>query len=267
MNKNLAGTLNYSSITILILAVIILPIPAKLLDFLILINILLSVILLTDVHFRKKENDFSPFSNYLLFMTIFGLAVNFIVTRQILSLGEHFNSVTVMFIAYPLSKTGIEITAASLAVLTAGIVFVFFKFIRNSRNILETSAKSMSDNRHKNITEIDKAFNVRTITEKEADKRKMNIQQEINFLESLSESAGFLSNCEIFRFILIVINTLGGIFIGMRYRGEFGPEAFIRYASLAVSAGFLSLIPVFFLAFSIRFVILQKSKNQSTIAL
>ena len=258
VNKNFIGTINYSSITILILAVIILPIPSKIMDFLILINIALSAILLADVHFRKKENDYAPFAKYLLFMTIFGLAVNFMVTRQILSLGEYFGSVTIRFTAYPFANAGIKIIIASLAVFTASVIFVYFKFVRKIYVEITKSAELISDNRYARITEIDKELTAKSITENEADKRKMNIQKEIDFLESLSEAAGFLSNCEIFRFILIIINLLGGIFLGMNYRGELGFDAFIRYASFAISGGILTLIPVFFLAYSTRVVLLQK---------
>ena len=267
VNKNLRGTLSYSSITLLILAVIMFPVPPRFTDFVILLNIVLSVLVLIDVQLRKKDNDYSVFSNYLLYMTIFGLAVNVMVTRQIISLGEHFNSILIRFIADPLSGSGSELITAILIIFVACVVFVFFKYVYKIYSISKTSAVSNLENRHKKIMAVDSEYNVRSITEEEADKRKMNIQENVDFFETLSESAEFFVNCEKFRFLLILINAVGGITIGTRFKGDSFTEAFQYYISLTAASGFLALIPVFFLAFSARIVLLQKLKSQGKLTL
>ncbi|MCL2265524.1 MAG: FHIPEP family type III secretion protein [Treponema sp.] len=265
VNKNLSGTLSYSSITLLILAVIMFPIPPRFTDFVILLNIVLSILLFIDVRLRKKDNDYSVFSNYLLYMAIFGLAINILVTRQILSLGEHFNSMLIIFIASPLSESGTVIITAILIIFITCVIFVFFKYVNKICSISGISAGSCLDSRHEKITAVDSEYQIRSITEEEADKRKASIQEKVDFYESFNESAGFFSNCEKFRFLLIIINAVTGIIIGTRIKGDSITDAYQFYVSLVISSGFYALIPVFFLAFSAKIVLLQKSENESTI--
>jgi len=260
-NKSLSGTLSYTSITLLILAVLMFPIPGRFMDFVLLFNIVLSVLLLIDVRQRKTNNDYSIFSKYLYYMSIFGLAINMMVTRQIVTMGETFNSTILRSIASLLTEIRIEILIIVLILFLACTVYVFIKRLLKACNTISAAAGLNLDNRHKKITNIQTEYDIRSITEEEADKKKMIIQDEVNFFNALNNSAGFFCNCEKFRLALILVNSAGGIIFGTRFKGEPFSDAFEFYVSLTVSAGILALIPVFLIVISLEIVLLQKLKN------
>lgn len=257
-NKNLSGTLSYSAITLVLLVIFIVPIPVILLDFLLSLNIVLSLLLVLDVFFSKKSKDYSLVPAALLMLTVLNLAINIIITRQILSFGEEFDGILICFIANPLTGDRFEglIAACITFILCLAVYFIFIH--KNVNHISRISASFTLDNMLAKRAVIETELKNGVITEKEAEERKNGVKNEADFYETLDGTCRFISVYEKLRLLFILLNSAGGFFIGNRLRAEMTKDAFETYIALTISSGILSLLPAVLLAVAIWIIVKRK---------
>jgi len=250
--KNLLGTINYSVITIIILVLVLFPIPVLFIDFIVLLNLFFSFLLMLDVYFGKKKDDYSFFPGLLIVFTIVNMSVNIVITRQILTLGEDFNDIVIRYAALPLTGLNSDLLMAVLTVLFL-IAAVYLFFAGKTINRIENLASRFTqDVRLERIAEIETEYYSRVITEKEVADRKDSLGREFEYFDLLEDSIRLFSLYEKFRLVFIIMNSAGGYLIGTRIRNEITNDAFINYISLATAGGFLSLVSGVFLTLAIN---------------
>jgi flagellar biosynthesis protein FlhA len=247
MNRNLAGTIGYSAIALLLIVVTIAPIPAVFLDFLITINIIFSFLLLLESFANRKNSDYTVSPRVIIMFIVFNLGINMTVTRQILTIGEYFDVRAILFFVSPFAGIGEIGLAAGLIFITACSLASVIFTTRVYRRISE-KAFSYSQSLIPKLTAIDAEYEKRTITDEEAADRKNAIREETEYFNDLERTGRDMAGFERLRIAFIVINSVGGVLIGTKLRGELISDAFEVYVSIAAGSAVVSLIPSLMLA-------------------
>jgi flagellar biosynthesis protein FlhA len=227
-----------------VVVMLIIPLPAVLLDALMAMNLVLSLLVLLIVLYTRKATDFSVFPTLLLVMTVFGLALNISSTRLILSKGAAFDGRMVKaFASFVVGSGG-----------TSGLVIGFIIFIvliavqrivitKGSTRIAEVAARFALDAMPAKQMAVEAEYNSGAITEEEAQERKRDIQREADFYGAMDGSSKFVSGNVTVGIFITVVNIIGGIVSGMVFQGETINTVFGTYISFAIGDGLLSQFP------------------------
>lgn len=227
-----------SLVLLLVLAVMFIPIPAMMLDMLLVINIAVSILMMVYIISIKDPLEFSSFPTVLLLVTLMRLSVNVSSTRQILinayagDVIESFGD----FVAGGNYLVGLVIFAI--------IVVINFKVItKGSGRIAEVAARFTLDALPGKQMSIDADLNQGIIDEKEAVARREKLVKETDFYGAMDGSSKFVSGDAMAGLIIIVINIIAGFAIGMTQKGMGAGEALTRYTILTIGDGLVSQIP------------------------
>jgi len=260
--SNSSGTLSYSAITLITLAIIVFPIPPIILDYIILLNIVFSVLLILYVFFGKKTINHFSFFNILLKMIVFNFVINLIITRQIITLGDGIESILIRFTVSVLSFDGYGILLIFFIILIVYASYFIFKILYKMYRVLEAALQSSIDSKHKMILLYDKERFSGIMSDKNIEEKITNMQQDTDIYELFDDANKILIKYEKLRVILIFANSALGIFAGMRFREELYFDAMIIYIPLAVAGGVLLIIPS--LIMSVLMQIMFKRKHEAT---
>lgn len=227
-----------SLVLLLVLAVMFIPIPAALLDMLLVLNVAIGILMMVYIISIKDPLEFSSFPSVLLMVTLMRLSVNVSSTRQILlnafagNVIEAFGS----FVAGGNYLVGLVIFSI--------IVVINFKVItKGSGRIAEVAARFTLDALPGKQMSIDADLNQGIIDEKEAIRRREKLVQETDFYGAMDGASKFVSGDAIAGLIIIAINIIAGFAIGMTQKGMGAGEALSRYTILTIGDGLVSQIP------------------------
>jgi flagellar biosynthesis protein FlhA len=226
-----------------ILVVMIIPLPSVLLDFLLALNITLSITILLIAMYTLKPLDFFIFPPLLLVTTLFRLSLNVASTRLILLHGNEG----------PLAAGRVIKSFGSFVVggnyVVGMIVFVilvivnFVVITKGATRIAEVAARFTLDGMPGKQMSIDADLNAGLIDENEAKQRRINIAREAEFHGSMDGAAKFVRGDAIAGIIITVINILGGFIIGVFQKDMSIINAAQNYTLLTVGDGLVSQIP------------------------
>ena len=195
---------------IFIVIAIIIPLPSWLLDFMILLNISLSLIILVMTMFIKEALEFSVFPTVLLLTTVLRLSLNVSTTRGILSSG---------YAGEVISAFGNFVMGGDAIVgFLIFIIIVLVNFIvitKGSERVSEVAARFTLDAMPGKQMAIDADLNAGIINEEQAKKRRSNIQREADFYGSMDGATKFVKGDAIMSIVTTLVNLIGGVIIGM----------------------------------------------------
>ena len=221
-----------------ILAMIIIPLPAPILDFMLAVNISLSLIILLLTLFTKTVLEFSTFPTLLLVTTMFGLALNISSTRLILTQGNAGQMIETFgnFVAGNNFIVGavifIIIILVNMMVVTSG-----------SGRVSEVSARFTLDAMPGKQMSIDADMNAGLITEAQAKKRRKDLERETQFFGAMDGASKFVKGNAIAGIIITLINLIGGILIFSLQQGMGMMEALDHFGKLTIGDGLVSQVP------------------------
>jgi flagellar biosynthesis protein FlhA len=226
-----------------VLIVMIIPLPPMLLDFLLALNITLSITILLIAMYTLKPLDFSIFPSLLLVMTLFRLSLNVASTRLILLHGNEG----------PLAAGKVIKSFGSFVVggdyVVGMIVFVilvivnFVVITKGATRIAEVAARFTLDAMPGKQMSIDADLNAGLIDEDEARRRRAMIGREAEFHGSMDGAAKFVRGDAIAGIIITLINIIGGFVIGVLQRKMSAIDAAQAYTLLTIGDGLVSQIP------------------------
>jgi flagellar biosynthesis protein FlhA len=226
-----------------VLVVMIIPLPPMLLDFLLALNITLSITILLIAMYTLKPLDFSIFPSLLLVMTLFRLSLNVASTRLILLHGNEG----------PLAAGKVIKSFGSFVVggdyVVGMIVFVilvivnFVVITKGATRIAEVAARFTLDAMPGKQMSIDADLNAGLIDEDEAKRRRAMITREAEFHGSMDGAAKFVRGDAIAGIIITLINIIGGFVIGVLQRKMSAIDAAQAYTLLTIGDGLVSQIP------------------------
>ena len=257
MNLRLAKTDAIVAIYILVAFImLIVPLPAALLDVFMAFNIAVAFTVLFVCMFSQEVLDLSYFPTILLFTTIFRIAMNISSTRLILTTGDSGNVVKTFgqFVG-----GGDLIVGAIIFIILIMIQFLVIN--KGSERVAEVTARFTLDAMPGKQMAIDADLNTGAIDDREAKERRDKIQQESSFFGSMDGAVKYVKGDAIAGLLLTVINLVGGIAMGVLRGGVEISAALDTYGILTIGDGLVSQIPSLLISLSTGVLVTKGSKE------
>ena len=249
-----------------ILAIIIVPLPAPLLDFFLTISIALSVLIILIGLYIAKPTDFSAFPTLLLMVTLFRLALNVATTRMILSNG-HLGAENVSEIISAFGNFVVGGNYVIGIIVFSILVIVNYLVITNgSTRVAEVQARFTLEAMPGKQMAIDADLNSGLIEKDEAQRRREALVQEADFYGSMDGASKFVKGDAIAGIIITFVNIIGGFLIGFFARGMGLAESAATFTILTIGDGLVSQIPALIVSTATGIVITRASKSDKNFA-
>jgi len=228
---------------VIILSVLFLPVPAFLIDIGLAFSIAFSVLILMVALWIQRPLDFSSFPTILIISTMLRLSLNIATTRMILSEGhEGTNAAGYMIGGFSkLVMSGDFVIG--LIVFLILIVVNFVVITKGSTRIAEVGARFTLDAIPGKQMSIDADLSAGIIDEKEAQRRRRELEEESAFFGAMDGASKFVRGDAIAGLIITAINIVGGIAIGYARHGMNLGDAADVFTKLSVGDGLVSQIP------------------------
>lgn len=228
-----------------------------LLDFLLLVNIGISLVILLITMYIKDALSFSIFPTILLVTTVFRLSLNVSTTRGILSTG-YAGAVIETFGNFVMG--GDPIVGFIIFII---IVLVNFLVItKGSERVSEVAARFTLDAMPGKQMAIDADLNAGAITDEEAKIRRANVQREADFFGAMDGATKFVKGDAIISIVTALINLIGGAIIGMINGGDFN-TVLTTYSLATVGDGLCSQIPALLISVATGMVVTRTASTGS----
>ncbi|MCR5388567.1 MAG: flagellar biosynthesis protein FlhA [Lachnospiraceae bacterium] len=234
----------------------IVPIPAFMLDILLLFNISMALIILFNCLFVKEVLDMSFFPTLLLFTTIFRISLNVSSTRLILNSGQPGNVVTTF---------GNFVGGGDMVIGTiVFIILLIIQFIvinKGSERVSEVTARFTLDAMPGKQMAIDADLNTGAITDEEAKARREKIQMESGFFGSMDGATKYVKGDATAGLIITFVNLVGGTVMGVTRQGMGFSDAILQYGILTIGDGLSSQIPSLAISLATGILVTKASKE------
>jgi flagellar biosynthesis protein FlhA len=239
-----------------IVVMLVVPLPTSLLSMLIACNIAGAVvILLTSMHV-KKPLDFSIFPALLLITTMFRLALNVSVTRQVLLHGNAGNVI---------ESFGHFVIGGSLIVgLVIFLILIVIQFIvitNGAGRVAEVAARFTLDAMPGKQMAIDADLHAGAINDKQARLRRHEISMEADFYGAMDGASKFVGGDATAAIIITMINLLGGFAVGILQRHLSFGAAINTYSVLSIGDGLASQIPALLISISTGLIVTRAATD------
>ena len=223
-----------------ILIVMIIPLPPILLDFLLALNITISITILLIAMYTLKSLDFSIFPSLLLLTTLFRLSLNVASTRLILLHGNE----GALAAGKVIKSFGSFVVGGNYLVgMIVFIILVIVNFVvitKGATRIAEVAARFTLDAMPGKQMSIDADLNAGLIAEDEAKRRRLMVTREAEFNGAMDGAAKFVRGDAIAGIIITIINIIGGFIIGVVQQKMTVIDAAQNYTILTVGDGLVS---------------------------
>ncbi len=244
-----------------IVAMMVLPIPPGLLDFLLTINISLSIVIMLVCLYTKEPLDYSTFPTILLIATLFRLGLNVSSTRLILLYGEAGNVI---------QSFGEFIVGGNYVV--GSVIFVILVIINfmvitgGATRVAEVSARFTLDSMPGKQMSIDADLNSGLISEEDAKTRRRKLEREMNFYGTMDGASKFVKGDATAGIVITVVNIVGGLIIGMIQLKMNFLNAVSTYTLLTVGDGLVTQIPALLVSTSTGLIISRASGQDASLS-
>ncbi|QYF91993.1 flagellar biosynthesis protein FlhA [Massilia sp. PAMC28688] len=260
--KGGAGAAAAPILIVMLLAMMILPLPAFLLDVFFSFNIALSVIVLLTALYTVKPLDFMAFPIILLVSTMLRLALNVASTRIVLTEGHTGGAAAGKVI----EAFGHFLIGGNYAVgLIVFIILTIINFTvvtKGAGRIAEVGARFALDAMPGKQMAIDADLNAGLIGEDEARKRRLEVGQEAEFYGAMDGASKYVRGDAVAGIMVTVINVIGGLLVGiLQHDLPFG-QALEVYTLLAIGDGLVAQIPSLIISVAAGIVVSRVSSDQ-----
>ncbi|MBO0901257.1 FHIPEP family type III secretion protein [Cellulomonas sp. zg-ZUI22] len=233
-----------------IVLMLVVPLPAPLLDVLIVVNITGSLVVLLTSMYVRKPLDFSVFPSLILVLTLFRLGINVASTRLVLRDG---------FAGEVIEAFGHFVVGGSLVIgLVIFLILVVIQFVvitSGAGRVAEVGARFTLDAMPGKQMAIDADLNSGLIDEDEARRRRAEISAEADFYGAMDGGSKFVKGDAIAGIVITIINLVAGFAVGMLQMGMSAGESIERFSLLTVGDGLVTQIPALLLAVATGIVV------------
>ncbi len=236
-SSRLGGAL-VSAGVIAVVGLMILPLPAALLDLLLSVNIAFAVLLLLSTILAKRSIDLDSFPSMLLIATLFRLALNVSTTRLILGSGAAGGVIEAF--------GGFVVGGSVVVGLVVFLILVIIQFVvitNGASRVAEVGARFTLDALPGKQMAIDADLGAGLIDEGEARRRRDEVAREADFYGAMDGASKFVKGDAIAGVLVTLINLIGGLAIGVAQQGLSFGDAVTTYSLLTVGDGLVSQVP------------------------
>jgi flagellar biosynthesis protein FlhA len=249
---------------IVVVMMLLVPLPAVLLDVLLAANLVLSLLIILTVLYTRHALEFSVFPTLLLIATIFGLALNVSSTRLILSKGSQFNGRIIRaFASFVVGTKGVEGYVIGLIIFIIIIAVQFIVITKGATRVAEVAARFTLDALPGKQMAIEAEYNSGLLTEEEATRKKSDLQREADFYGSMDGASKFVSGNVKVGILITVVNIIGGLIVGMTLHGEPWTVALDTYISLAIGDGLVTQMPALLISTATGIIVTRAISDSS----
>ncbi len=244
------------------LGMVVLPIPAFLLDLFFTFNIALAMVVLLVTVYTRRPLDFAAFPTVLLIATLLRLALNVASTRVVLLKGhEGGNAAGNVIEAFGSVVIGGNY-AVGLVVFLILMIINFMVVTKGAGRISEVSARFTLDALPGKQMAIDADLNAGLIDQEQARTRRFEVTKEADFYGSMDGASKFVKGDAIAGILILFINIIGGLAIGMvQYNLSFS-EAIEIYTLLTIGDGLVAQIPSLLLSIGAAIMVTRQNTDE-----
>ncbi|MDN4057379.1 flagellar biosynthesis protein FlhA [Massilia sp. YIM B02769] len=247
---------------ILLLAMMILPLPAFVLDLFFSFNIALSVIVLLTALYTVKPLDFMAFPAILLVSTMLRLSLNVASTRIVLTEGHTGGAAAGKVIeAFGHFLIGGNYTVG-IVVFVILTIINFTVVTKGAGRIAEVGARFALDAMPGKQMAIDADLNAGMIGEAEARKRRAEVGQEAEFYGAMDGASKYVKGDAVAGIMVTLINVIGGLIVGVVMHDLPVGEAAKTYTLLAIGDGLVAQIPSLIISIAAGMVVSRVANDQ-----
>ncbi|WEG15604.1 flagellar biosynthesis protein FlhA [Alkalihalophilus pseudofirmus] len=241
---------------ILIVVMLIIPLPPGILDFLIIINISLALIIILVAMSTNDSLQFSIFPTLLLLVTLFRLGLNVSTTRSILGNAEAGNVIDT-FGNYVVGGNAL----VGFVVFLILIIIQFVVITKGAERVSEVGARFTLDAMPGKQMSIDADLNAGMISDAEAKGRRERIEKEADFYGAMDGASKFVKGDAIAGIVIVIINMIFGLVIGMMQMGMDLGTAATTYTLLTVGDGLVSQIPALLISTATGIIVTRAASD------
>ena len=258
-----ATGLGIPALVLLIMSMLVLPLPAWLLDILFTFNILVGLIVIMVAIGVTRPLEFSSFPAILLLTTMLRLALNVASTRVVLVEGHTGPDAAGQVI----QAFGEFVIAGNyfvgIIVFAILVIINFVVITKGAGRVSEVTARFTLDAMPGKQMAIDADLNSGVIDQETAKRRREEISQEADFFGSMDGASKFVKGDAIAGLLILLINILGGMVVGMTQHDLGLSEASAIYVLLTVGDGLVAQIPALFLSLATAIVVTRVTTSES----
>jgi len=245
-----------------LLALMVLPIPALLLDIFFVLNIAISIAVLMVALNARRPLDFSSFPSVLLFATLLRLALNVASTRVVLVHGHEGGAaaghVIESFAAFLVGGNFV----VGLFVFAILMIINMIVITKGAGRVSEVSARFVLDALPGKQMAIDADIAAGLVTADEARERRREVTVEADFYGSMDGASKFVKGDAVAALLILGVNIVAGFAIGMISHGLSAAEAGEAYVTLAVGDALVAQVPSLLLSIAAAAIVTRVSDQR-----
>ncbi|WP_294294697.1 flagellar biosynthesis protein FlhA [uncultured Sphingomonas sp.] len=247
---------------LLLVVLMVVPIPAFMLDVFFIMNIVISLAVLMVALNAQKPLDFSAFPTVLLFATLFRLALNVASTRVVLGKGHEGEAAAGHVIeAFGTFLIGGDYVVG-LFVFSILVIINMIVVTKGAGRVSEVSARFTLDALPGKQMAIDADLNAGLITPDDARARRVEVSTEADFYGSMDGSSKFVKGDAVAGLLILAINIVGGLILGTVSHGLGVKEAAQTYIVLAIGDALVAQLPGLMLSIAAAAIVTRVTSSQ-----
>lgn len=239
-----------------VLLILFAPIPAGLLDFLILMNVGFALLILLVTFYAPRPVEFSTFPAILLVATLFRLSLNVSATRLILSEGNA---------GHVIGAVGSYVVGGNYVIgLIVFLILVVVQYVvvtNGAQRVSEVAARFTLDSMPGQQMSIDADLNMGFIDQDEAKRRRKNLEREAAFYGAMDGASKFVKGDAIAGIVIMLINVIGGLVIGVLQMGMAWGDALRHFTLLTIGDGIVTQVPALVVSVGTGLIVTRSSSD------
>lgn len=249
-------------IVMAMLAMVVVPLAAPVLDALFTFNIAISLMVLLAVVYVQRPLEFSIFPIVLLMTTMLRLALNVASTRVILLNGQNGHDAAGKVIAAFGQFVIGGNYAVGIVVFAILTIINFVVITKGAGRVSEVTARFILDAMPGKQMAIDADLNAGLLTREEAKARREEVREEADFYGSMDGASKFIRGDAIAGILILFINLLGGMAVGMLQHGMPFAQAASTYTLLSIGDGLVAQLPALLVSSAVAMLVTRASRSQ-----
>ncbi len=237
-------------------AMMVIPLPAFLLDILLAFNLTLSMTILMVTMYTREPLQFSIFPSLLLVTTLFRLSLNVSSTRLIL-LNGYAGEIIRRFGEFVVGGNAV----VGMVVFFILVVIQFVVITKGAERVAEVAARFTLDAMPGKQMAIDADLNSGLIDEAAARARRRDIEREADFYGAMDGASKFVKGDAVAGVLITVINLIGGFIVGMMQKGLSAADAAKQFSLLTVGDGLVSQIPALLISTATGIIVTRAASD------
>lgn len=248
------------SLMVMIIAMLIIPLPTALVDFLIGLNIVISLLIFMGSFYIERILSYSTFPALLLLTTLFRLALSISTSRLILTQADA-GDIIASFGDFVIGES----LVVGFVIFSIVTIVQFIVITKGSERVAEVAARFSLDGMPGKQMSIDGDLKAGAITAEEAKEKRSVLERESQLYGSFDGAMKFIKGDAIAGIIIIFVNFIGGMAIGVGQMGMDMSTALSTYTLLTIGDGLVAQIPALLIAIGAGFIVTRVNGDDSNL--